>query len=218
MYGRLRAEDDRTADRRDDAAADRAGGRTGAPYAGQVTLEGQDHFEQTDIPMTVGFSREPSGALVLVLSYDRTQFSEAQAGDVAGHYLRALAHLAADPGADPRPADDFLGGDAALIDGWNATARQYAPVTVHELVLAQALRTPEAPAVVFEGSGAPTASSPHGCCGWRGSCARRASARTGWWACSWNAATICPPACWACWPPGAPISRSRSTIRVSGCG
>ncbi|GII04200.1 amino acid adenylation domain-containing protein [Planobispora takensis] len=139
VYDRLRAADEP------------ADGRADDPGAGQVALEGQDHFEQTDIPMTVGFSREASGAMVLVLSYDRTQFSGVQADDIAGHYLRALAHLAADPGADPRPADDFLGGDAELIDGWNATARRYEPVTVHELVLAQARRTPEAPAVVFEG-------------------------------------------------------------------
>ncbi|WP_433330224.1 amino acid adenylation domain-containing protein [Spirillospora sp. CA-294931] len=116
-----------------------------------VRVVGQDFFEQTDLPLTVAFVREPGAGLALSLSYDSGQFGRAQIEDVRDHYLRALARLAADPESDPRPADAYLAErDATDIERWNTTGRTYPDATLHELVWAQSRRTPEAPAVGFE--------------------------------------------------------------------
>ncbi|MCK2217015.1 amino acid adenylation domain-containing protein [Actinomadura sp. ATCC 31491] len=117
-----------------------------------VEIVGQEFFEQTDVPFAAAFGRSREhGGFDLTLTYDRAQFGAEQVARIGELYLTALGQ-AADPDADPRPADPYLARDAAAIDGWNATARPYPDAALHELIGEQAARTPDAPAVCYGGT------------------------------------------------------------------
>ncbi|MEV4068742.1 amino acid adenylation domain-containing protein [Nonomuraea fuscirosea] len=117
-----------------------------------VEIVDQDFFEQTDVPFAAAFGRSREhGGFDLTLTYDRAQFDAGQVARFGELYLVAL-HQAADPGDDPRSEAPYLERDAAAIDGWNATTRTYPDATLHELIAAQAARTPAAPAVCYDGT------------------------------------------------------------------
>ncbi len=106
-----------------------------------VAITGQEFFEQTDMPCTVAFVRVPGGGLTLTVSYDASQFPAEQMESLAGRVIDALT---GEPGVGEAEND--------AIDRWNATGREHPGGTLHGLVFAQAGRTPDAPAVGFEGS------------------------------------------------------------------
>ncbi|MFI6290877.1 amino acid adenylation domain-containing protein [Nonomuraea sp. NPDC050790] len=117
-----------------------------------VEIVDQEFFEQTDVPFAAAFSRSREhGGFDLTLTYDRSQFDAEQIGRISAFYLTALGQ-AADPAADPRPADPYLERDSASIEAWNGTARPYPGGTLHELIGEQAARTPGAPAVCYDGT------------------------------------------------------------------
>ncbi|WP_101786847.1 amino acid adenylation domain-containing protein [Nonomuraea indica] len=117
-----------------------------------VDIVDQDFFEQTDLPLTTGFTRSRHhGGFDLTLTYDRTQFAAGQLRQVADHYLTALNQAAA-PDTDPRPSAAYLVDDSAAIDRWNDTVRPYPAATLHGLIAEQADRSPDAPAVCFDGT------------------------------------------------------------------
>ncbi|MGW7478002.1 amino acid adenylation domain-containing protein [Nonomuraea muscovyensis] len=117
-----------------------------------IDIVDQDFFEQTDLPLTTSFTRSRHhGGFDLTLTYDSTQFAAADLRHVEDHYLTALGQ-AATPGTDPRPTTAYLTRDSAAIDRWNDTARPYPPATLHQLITAQATRTPDAPAVCYDGT------------------------------------------------------------------
>ncbi|MFC4590805.1 amino acid adenylation domain-containing protein [Sphaerisporangium corydalis] len=125
----------------------------GMPEAGGIEILGQEFFEQTDLPLTVSFGRSRDhGGFDLSLSYDRAQFPAEQMERIHAHYRTALRELAAAPDADPRPSAPYLAADGEAIARWNATARPYDVAPLHELIAAQAARTPDAPAVGYEGA------------------------------------------------------------------
>ncbi|NRQ35525.1 amino acid adenylation domain-containing protein [Nonomuraea sp. NN258] len=103
-------------------------------------IEGQDFFEQTDFAFSAAFVRTPGQGLTLTISYDVTQFPADQIAGIRDHYLRALS---GDVSISPQ--------DTALLARWNATEREHPGGTLHELIFAQAERTPDATAVVFDG-------------------------------------------------------------------
>ena len=76
------------------------------------------------------------------------------AADVADHKYRFLKLLAAAVATPDLPIGslDILGPDErdTILRGWNDTAREIAPATLPELFAAQAARTPDAVALVFE--------------------------------------------------------------------
>ncbi|MET0400101.1 MAG: condensation domain-containing protein, partial [Longimicrobiaceae bacterium] len=84
------------------------------------------------------------------LSYATDLFGRATAERIASHYAALLDGIAADP--DQRIADLPLMDPAErrqLLEEWNATGRPYdLSRPVHERIAEQALRTPDAPAVV----------------------------------------------------------------------
>ncbi|MEW5926732.1 MAG: amino acid adenylation domain-containing protein [Gemmatimonadota bacterium] len=89
------------------------------------------------------------GALVY-----RTALYDAETAErMAGHFARLLEAAAADP--DARISDLPLLGPAEralVVEEWNRTAAEYpADRCIHELFEEQAERTPDAPAVLFEG-------------------------------------------------------------------
>ncbi|GGP09408.1 amino acid adenylation domain-containing protein [Nonomuraea glycinis] len=117
-----------------------------------IDIVEQDFFEQTDLPFAAGFTRSREhGGFDLTITYDRGQFGAGQIARAGELYATALRQ-AADVGADPRDTAPYLTGDAAAIDGWNATARPYPAATLHELIAEQATRTPTAPAVCYDGT------------------------------------------------------------------
>jgi amino acid adenylation domain-containing protein len=119
------------------------------PGGGSIEVVDRDFFEQTNLPFAAAFSRSRAGGgLALLLPYDRNQFPAGQVERIRELYLRALTALAADPEADPRPAEQFLTEDVPAIEGWNDTASDLGrPAALPGLVAEQAGRTPGAPAV-----------------------------------------------------------------------
>jgi amino acid adenylation domain-containing protein len=110
-------------------------------------------IEETSVPVVASFRGRPDGAgLTLALTYHRREFPAAQVRRLGGYCRTALAGIAADTAADPRPSGPYLAGDAALIARWNDTHHDYPPVTLPDLVAGQAQATPGAPAVWADGS------------------------------------------------------------------
>ncbi|HEX2093814.1 MAG TPA: condensation domain-containing protein, partial [Longimicrobiaceae bacterium] len=70
---------------------------------------------------------------------------------LAGHLEVLLEAMAADPTRRIREVPLLRESERLRLEGWNATAAPYPPACVHELVSAQAARTPGAAAVVFRG-------------------------------------------------------------------
>jgi hypothetical protein len=109
--------------------------------------------EQTNYPLTLAVA--PSSELLLQISYDGRRFTAATITRLLGHLGVLLAALAAAP--DARLADLPLltaAEQEQLLVGWNATAAPYPhDQALHDLIAAQAARTPDAIAVSCEGSG-----------------------------------------------------------------
>jgi len=104
---------------------------------------------QTNYPLTIIVA--PAQTLLLEISYDGRRFTAATISRMLGHLGVLLAALAATPEA--RLADLPLLSAAEqeqLLVGWNATAAPYPhDQALHELIAAQAARTPDAIAVSF---------------------------------------------------------------------
>ncbi|HEX7242822.1 MAG TPA: amino acid adenylation domain-containing protein, partial [Longimicrobiaceae bacterium] len=96
---------------------------------------------------------ERGDALACALEYSTDLFDPATAARMAAHFGVLLERVAADPGRavgaiDLLPAAERL----QVLEGWNGTALAYPErACVHHLFEAQALRTPDAPALVFGG-------------------------------------------------------------------
>ncbi|HEX3650642.1 MAG TPA: amino acid adenylation domain-containing protein, partial [Pseudonocardiaceae bacterium] len=124
------------------------------PDGGPIEVVGQDFFEQTNVPFAAAFSRDrATGTLRLTLTYQRQQFPRGWIERVAEHYRHALAAIAADPAADPRPSDGFLAGpDADSLASWNDTGTEPGPDdTLADLVAASVARRPAGTALVWRG-------------------------------------------------------------------
>ncbi|WP_437334473.1 amino acid adenylation domain-containing protein [Sorangium sp. So ce394] len=106
--------------------------------------------DQTNYPLTLTVL--PGQQLTLRLSYDRRRFDDAGASRLLGLVEAALRQIVGRPEA--RVGDLPLLGDlesGRAVAGWNATERGYPEdLRVHELFEAQAERTPDATAVIFE--------------------------------------------------------------------
>src|SRR6185295_7359273 len=103
------------------------------------------------LELTVTFI-ETKGALAGTIEYSRDLFDGATIERLAGHYTRLLSGAVAEP---QRPLSQFLllspGERHQILGEWNDTATAYpSGVCLHELAAAQAERTPEAVAAVFE--------------------------------------------------------------------
>jgi amino acid adenylation domain-containing protein len=88
------------------------------------------------------------GGAGIALHYDRQLFEPETAQALATHLAGILEQVAADP---DRPLSDLgaVAGDERrlLLDAWNDTALDVAPVAIHHLIEAQAARHPDAVAV-----------------------------------------------------------------------
>ena len=119
----------------------------------ELQVLGADLFEETNLTLDANFSQDTGSAQVfLSLSYDASAFGPAQLAAIGGYYARALAAMAASPDARYEHCDLLGTGERQqLLHGWNDTRATYPAATLHGLFEAQAARTPEATALVFEG-------------------------------------------------------------------
>ncbi|MEW2131539.1 non-ribosomal peptide synthase/polyketide synthase [Streptomyces sp. NPDC005435] len=87
------------------------------------------------------------------IEYSTDLFDRSTAGLLARRLERLLAQAAADPGRRVRDLDVLQDEERArVLTEWNATDHPVPAVTLPELFRAQAARTPDATALVFEGS------------------------------------------------------------------
>ncbi len=121
-------------------------------------LPGLD-LEPVPLPLTtVNFDlqaefREYDGELAAALTYSTDLFDTATAERMAGHLQALLAAIAADPGQPVGGIDLATPAEQTqVLAEWNDTARPLALATAGELFTAQARRTPDAPAVVWDGA------------------------------------------------------------------
>lgn len=90
---------------------------------------------------------------VLDFDFHTACFDEAERERATGHYLALLDALTTDPEAPVSAPAMLSDAELALLDAYNDTARPYdLSAPLHVRVEQQARRTPDAPAVVFEGS------------------------------------------------------------------
>ncbi|HSF39388.1 MAG TPA: non-ribosomal peptide synthase/polyketide synthase [Thermoanaerobaculia bacterium] len=126
-----------------------------------VEVLGRAGYEETNFPLVANFSLDPQGtAIALLLNFSESQLAPAQAEAIAGAYLRALAAMAAEPGRRHEEVSLLSEAERHLrLYEWNP-AEVAAPghdpagipaAIVHERIRAQALRTPDAPAVLYAG-------------------------------------------------------------------
>ncbi len=121
---------------------------------GGLELLGGEAFEQTNFTLVASFSLDAfSKHLRLTLDYDRSQLADEQVAAVAGYFTRVLAAIAETPEADHATCDVLSAAERArMLGDWNATDRPYrTDLCLHQLVEAQAERTPHAIAVVGTG-------------------------------------------------------------------
>ena len=119
-------------------------------------------LEVEDYPLAPGSSRHdlelyvvpaPDGGLVCTFTYRTTLFDPATVERMAGHLETLLRAAVARPDTQVSRLPLLGPDERALIDGWNDTATGFPnDQTLHGLVRAQALRTPGATAVAFDGS------------------------------------------------------------------
>ncbi|MFB9683728.1 non-ribosomal peptide synthetase [Amycolatopsis plumensis] len=112
-----------------------------------VRLRELQAMETTNYPLSVVAA--PGPRLSLGLGYDPALFDEATVQRLAGRLEHLLAAIAEDP-ARPLRELDVLGADERdqVLVAFNDTRHDVPPVTLTELIEAQAARTPDAVAVV----------------------------------------------------------------------
>ncbi|HKV11084.1 MAG TPA: amino acid adenylation domain-containing protein [Thermoanaerobaculia bacterium] len=118
------------------------------------TLGARNHVP-TNFPLSIYFEVDPfSAQLLLSLDYDASLLTAGQVEALAGFYQRALDALLERP--ESRYLEESLLSEAErrqVLVEWNRTETAYpgAGETLHELIAAQAAKTPGAPALAFEG-------------------------------------------------------------------
>src|SRR5262249_15072852 len=107
--------------------------------------------EQTNYPLTV--TVQPGREMTLRLSHATERFDAATIARMAGHYETLLEGIAVDAGQPVGDLPILPDTERRLVlEAWNDTAYAYPEDrTIHEIFAAQAARTPDAVAIVFEG-------------------------------------------------------------------
>jgi amino acid adenylation domain-containing protein/non-ribosomal peptide synthase protein (TIGR01720 family) len=127
-----------------------AGGDGVTPLPGLVIRPVPADRQTTKFDLTLTCSRDGEG-LETVLEYNTDLFDHETVERMLEHLARLAGQVAADP--ELRLSDVELLTDAErdrVLEEWNGTARPYPlDVCIHQMVQAQAARTPDAVAVVF---------------------------------------------------------------------
>ncbi|MGW1751352.1 amino acid adenylation domain-containing protein [Streptomyces sp. NPDC002092] len=121
---------------------------TTGPGASRVTqLTGRD---ATHYPLTLAVL--PAGRLALRLSYRPDLYDERGARQLLDRFAAVLEAFVADPTRRVREVEVLLPEERELLPGWDADASVPSSATLTELFAAQAARTPDATAVLHEGT------------------------------------------------------------------
>jgi amino acid adenylation domain-containing protein len=124
--------------------------RTGRERGG-VEVREVKIAESTSVPLSVVVGIGESSFLKLM--FDRTRIGDAAADRLLRHFPTALAAVVADGGRRLGELDVLEAEErSALVEGFNPTGAEYpADRCIHALFEAQAARTPQAVAAVYEG-------------------------------------------------------------------
>lgn len=123
-------------------------GRAGAIPFGPLEIE--PYFldqQEGQYPLTMEWFKA-GGDLHGVLKYDTAHYDAAGAARIAEHYRVALAGLVSQPDAPVTAIDLLTDDDRAALARWNDTVRDIPAACIHDLIAAQAARTPDAPALL----------------------------------------------------------------------
>jgi amino acid adenylation domain-containing protein len=117
---------------------------------GSLEIEDVRSIERTNYPVTVVSG--PSDMLPLRTSYDARRLDDAVVQRMLGHLGVLIEGMAADPQRSVASLSLLTESERQqLLVEWNATRRPYADdQCAHELIEAQAARTPDAVAIVYE--------------------------------------------------------------------
>ncbi|WP_181774388.1 non-ribosomal peptide synthase/polyketide synthase [Amycolatopsis pittospori] len=88
----------------------------------------------------------------LMLEYAEDLADAATAGRLLTRLTSVLEQVTAEPDRPVAALDVLVGDELARVTEWNSTAREVPVATLPELFEAQVARTPDAPALVFEGT------------------------------------------------------------------
>ncbi|WLG59193.1 non-ribosomal peptide synthase/polyketide synthase [Pseudomonas extremorientalis] len=121
----------------------------GAPSG--LTFGAVHSLEQTHYPLTVLLGI--GDTLGLEFNYDRQAFSAAHIERLAEHFQQVLQALAVDGAQRLATLPSLARSEReTVLHAWNDTATDYPlHLPVHQLIEAQVVRTPDAPALVFAG-------------------------------------------------------------------
>ncbi|MFW0796222.1 amino acid adenylation domain-containing protein [Gordonia sp. CPCC 205515] len=117
-------------------------GPDGAVTVTDTTLDDSTHYP-------VSFAAHPGPRIHLRCAYRGDLFEDGQIERLTDRYVAVLDMMTADDARSVGGIDVITGDEAALVlDTWNDTGREVPDDTVADLFRAQALRTPQATAVV----------------------------------------------------------------------
>jgi amino acid adenylation domain-containing protein len=111
-------------------------------------------YEETNFPLAVSFSVHPDGSGVsLLLNFPESELDLEQGREIGAVYLRTLSAMAAAPSAFHEEVSLFTAEQRhQILAEWSVGGFTSIPAgTAYELFEAQARRTPEAVALVFDG-------------------------------------------------------------------
>ncbi|HEV2149654.1 MAG TPA: amino acid adenylation domain-containing protein, partial [Longimicrobiaceae bacterium] len=133
-------------------ALNRAGARDDQLRLGEVEMEpfgGDAEVAKFDLDLAIGDVGEELGG---TLVYREALFEAGTVARMVGHLQVLLESMVADPGRRLTEVSLLSRSERArVLESWNATAADYPPASLHELVSAQAARTPDRVAVVCSG-------------------------------------------------------------------
>ena len=133
-------------------ALDQAVGGDQRLHLGDLVLEpfgGGARFAKFELELTFAGAGEAVDGVIL---YRTALFEAETVARLAGHLEAVLEAMAAEPGRRLSQVSLLRGAERAqVLESWNATAADFPHACLHDLVSAQASRTPGAVAVVFEG-------------------------------------------------------------------
>jgi amino acid adenylation domain-containing protein len=115
-------------------------------------IENINSFSRTNFTLNVGFDLNPvTSDLALFLEYDTARFSQEQVEAIGNYFSLTLHEMARDPFASSE--NDYLltGSERQKLLDLNNTSKDYpSQACLHELIEAQAERTPQAIALISD--------------------------------------------------------------------
>ncbi|MEV7941741.1 amino acid adenylation domain-containing protein, partial [Kitasatospora sp. NPDC088264] len=128
---------------------DQAGIEEAGTTAG-IAITSVSPFSGTHYPLTVMVTAEPN--LRIGLQYQHGVFEQRTVADIADRFLRVLQQFADDPRITVGRLDVLDAEERdRVVRGWNDTARDVPARTLHAAFEEQVRRTPDNPALHFEG-------------------------------------------------------------------